>query len=391
MFDFILVALIFTLAAVMFVIPPLLLRQNYTEESRQTATNILIYKERLRELEQEFQAQQVNLEDFTERKQELEKNLAQELNSREINYKSKWRWASVIMVIILIPSLAWGMYWKLGNYNLLQPTSTPAHQVEFEQMIADLAQRLEQNPDDIEGWYMLARSYTITRRYAEAITVYNRLVVMTEHKNPDILVDYAETVAMTNENKLSGLPTVLLGMALEAEPEHPSALWLMGFAAREQQQFDQAIEYWQRLLPLVPESETDALKSLQHHIQEAKQALAPSTATFVDAKHAIRVKITIAEELELNATDVLFVYAVAETPMPIAIIRLPGSSLPTQVILDDSHSLMPDLPLSNFATVNIIARVSKTGEAKEQPGDFKGMIQNVELGKSVQVLIDKVI
>ncbi len=390
-----------TLAALAFVIPPLLSLQNYTEESRQTSTNVAIYKERLQELEQE----QLSTEDFQQRKQELEKSLAQELDSHSINYHSQARWASVIIVVIMIPAIAWGLYGKLGRYDLLQPVQqveqAKSHgqmPADFEKMVDNLAKRLAQQPDDIQGWYMLARSYVMLQRYPEAIEIYTKLVTLTEGKDPNVLVDYAETAAMANDNKLVGLPTMLLNNALEIDPNHTSALWLAGFAAREQNKLLQAIDYWERLLPLLPQAETQAIETLTQHINQVKQALGQepiSPANPINDITNIKVNVRLEPSLQnkIETSDTLFVYArmTEGSPMPLAIVRLSATELPTQVNLNDEQAMMPNMKLSNFDTVTIMARISKSGGAVAQTGDLIGVVTPVSLGQTVELTIDQVV
>lgn len=396
MFAFWFIIFLLTVAALVFVIPPLLSQQNYTEQSRQTSTNVAIYKERLQELEQE----QLPDEDFQQRKQELEKSLAQELDSQQITYQSQARWASVIIVAIIIPAIAWGLYIQYGRYDLLQSEKEAAPQAQthvpddFEKMVDNLAQRLEQQPDDIEGHYMLARSYAMLQRYGESLEVYNKLVTLTEGKNPNILVDYAETVATANGNKLTGLPTMLLKNALEIDPEHTGALWLAGFAAREQNELQQAVDYWERLLPLLPQSETKAITTLTQNINQVKQVLGQAEIA-TQPTSSIQVSVSVDPSLQdkVQAGDTLFIYARATqgSPMPLAIVQLSASDLPAQTTLNDSQAMMPNMKISNFDAVTVMARISKAGGAGEQPGDLKGSVTPVKLGESVEVVINQLI
>jgi cytochrome c-type biogenesis protein CcmH len=170
MLEFWLMATGLIVLALAFVIPPLLRKNLPLTEIDRNTINIAIYKERLAELTQE----NLTPEQYTQAQQELDKTLLQEYQeSRPLAQQARAIWAAIV-IAISIPVLAVGSYWKLGAPQLLvaeTPTTNPTHPEEghlpdnFDEMVNKLAARLQQQPDDAKGWYMLARSYSALKRY----------------------------------------------------------------------------------------------------------------------------------------------------------------------------------------------------------------------------------
>ncbi|NJO16741.1 MAG: c-type cytochrome biogenesis protein CcmI [Thioploca sp.] len=211
--EFWLIATGLIVLALTFVIPPLLRKNLPLTEIDRNTINIAIYKERLVELTQE----NLPVEQYTQAKQELDKTLLQEYqDSRPLAQQSRAIWTAII-VAISIPALAVGGYWKLGAPQLLvaeTPVTNLTHPEEghlpdnFDDMVNKLAARLQQQPDDAKGWYMLARSYSALKRYQEAAQAYNQILTRVGEKDPQLLTDFAEALALANEGKLTGQPTI---------------------------------------------------------------------------------------------------------------------------------------------------------------------------------------
>jgi cytochrome c-type biogenesis protein CcmH len=141
-------------------------------------------------------------------------------------------------------------------------------QQSIEANVASLASRLEQNPGDLTGWKMLARSYVSLEKYREASIAYAKATALNPD-DADLLADYAFSLAMASEQKLQGKPVELIRKALQLDPENPKALELAGSAAFEAQDYQRAIEYWQKLLERVP-ANSEVAQSLTERINQAK-------------------------------------------------------------------------------------------------------------------------
>lgn len=314
-------------------------------------------------------------------------------------------------------------------------------------MVDKLAARLEKQPEDEKGWRMLARSYVFLEDYPQALKTYNQILVK-YGEQPEVLTELAEFIAKNNHDELAGLPIILLKTALTVDPNYPDALWLAGFSAAQQEDFNSAIGYWQRFQAQLPATDTETQQAVDKQIAEARQQLVnkaevtstkPSNSVSVnsgdseklpvvvpmtapaqsvsnagneneknknmsaegefaikEAKIEVKVSLDPALQEKINPQDTVFIYARATQgpPMPVAIVKKTAEELPTVVILDDSVGLMPNQKLSQFTEVTVLARVSKTGQAEPQSGDLQGQsatVSSVDNVVPVEIVINQVL
>ena len=399
-----------TALALAFVMTALLKTSKPASQVNQRATNIAIYKERLAELE----AENLNPEQRELAKLELDQTLLHDVETPETQITTpRGRWAGIAIGMIL-PVLAIGGYLKSSDYLLATsekpaPTDKAAQSKippNLEEMVQKLVKRLEENPEDTKGWYMLGRSYTVLNRYPEAIVAYTKALALAGNENPQLFVDFAETLGMSANGDLAGRPVELLKTALSLNPELPKALWLAGLASAQSKDYAMAVEYWQRLLAQIPENETEDRQSLLEQINEAKRLMkptalnataTPSTATLPKATGAaqLQVEVSLAAEVlaKVNPTDTVFIYARAKqgTPMPLAVVKKQVKDLPLKITLDDSMAMTPSMKLSNFSEVMVMARVSSSGNALPQAGDYVGQVETAKLGETVVVNISRLL
>ena len=186
------------------------------------------------------------------------------------------RWP-LVLIVAAVPALAASLYAGIGNPKglLPPPESVPAFAAgtvgpeQIESMVTRLAQRLAKQPDDADGWRMLARSYETLRRFDQAADAYRHLLAL-EPQNPDLLVDYAVVLGMTLNRTLVGEPETLIGRALAMDPNHIQALALSGSAALERGDVANAVKPWKKILALVP-ADSDIGKSIAENIAKAQR------------------------------------------------------------------------------------------------------------------------
>lgn len=290
MMVFWLVCAVFIAIALAFVLPPLLQRSK-TEDNVNRGlkeANVAVYRDQLSELEADLQNGLVGHEQYEQDRDEIERRLLEDVAAA--NDISSWgrkpvaeSRAAVYAVALGLPILATALYMRIGNPNgtATRPTmsasqtgtTAPGDAGEFsaeriEANVASLAQRLEQNPNDGQGWIMLARSYSSLEKYSEAVAAYAKATAL-KSDDAELWADYAFALAMQNGRRLQGQPVELIKKALKIDPENPKALELAGSAAFEAGDYKEAITHWQKLsLKTPPQSELG--QALSERINEAK-------------------------------------------------------------------------------------------------------------------------
>lgn len=281
-----LICAIFVAIALAFVLPPLLQGSvTKADTSGTKEANIAVYRDQISELETDLANGMVSREQFNQDRDEIERRLLEDVTSFDAVSATPLKPAkegrgAVYATALGLPILAVAFYLSIGNPNAAPtvavapaPAMTQAPNEEFSQQrieanVATLAKRLEQNPADLDGWKMLARSYTSLARYKEASAAYEKATAL-KSDDADLLADYAFSLAMAGEQKLQGKPLELINKALELDPENPKAMELAGSAAFEAQDYNRAIAYWQKLLKRVPPN-SEVADSLNERINTAK-------------------------------------------------------------------------------------------------------------------------
>lgn len=299
---------------------------------------------------------------------------------------------TAIALVLILPSLAAGLYQKLGDARVFDPSvQSVANAMQsaqraglppMEQAIAGLAERLAREPDDAQGWLLLGRAYKSTERFAEARAALARALALTPDA-PDVLVETAEAQALSTPGaRFDGEPLTLLQRALERDPNHQRGLWLLGIAQFQSGDTDTASATWEKLIATLPE-DSPMRDSLRQRIDElkAQTGLAASADTpsvpalEVPPAPRLDIRVNLAPELAQRVApdDVLFVFARAAegSRAPLAIQRLRAADLPLSITLDDSHAMVPQMNLSSAARIVVGARISRSGNAQAQSGDLE--------------------
>ena len=321
-------------------------------------------------------------------------------------------WPLAVALLVAVPVFAIVLYGRVGDPGaaIVDSTSAGAGALSASQidaMIDSLARRLEQHPDDVDGWLLLARSNYALDRFTAAAAAYAKANALSGD-NADLLADYADALAMAQGRSLEGQPLSLIERSLAIDPHQKKALALAATAALEAHDLDRSLALWRRLAAeLAPASdEARAVAGVIAHVEAAKthpaaDANAPTTPDRAAASGtvpagAISGRIALAAVLasKVAATDSVFVFAraVGGPRMPLAVERLSAGALPADFRLDDSMSMAPGAKLSGAKAVVVEARVSKSGNAIPQPGDLFGRSEAVSPGTAgVTITIDQVV
>lgn len=416
-----LVAICLTFAALLFVLPPLLRREPAAEDIDHDRHNVTVYQNQLAELEQDLARGVINQEQHDRARTEIERRLLEDVPGgatavRAAVPQGGGRVAAG-MIAIGLPAAALLIYALLGTPEAIEgrvPVADadaaaegvdhPDTGQQIEAMIEQLMVRLEAEPDNLEGWLMLARSLRFVRRHDQAADAFERaLPIMTN--NAELLADYADTLAMASGGNLDGKPIELINRALAADPRNIQALWLKGTHEFEKGDYVNALTSWRRIQQIVPPGSEDA-QSMANNIAEVEAriraagmevpAVEPLPAAVAAGPASVtgRVQLDPTLAAQANPNDTVFIFArAAQGPkMPLAILRKQVSELPVDFQLDETMAMMPAMSLANYREVVVGARISKSGNATPQSGDLQGQSENVQVGATgISITINSVV
>lgn len=392
--------------ALLFVLPPLLRGAGQREIATQRDITLRIHRDQLIELQRDRAEGAITQEQYDNGKRELERRVLEETASIEAQAVAPQSGRAIgIAVALIVPAIALGMYFKIGNLDGLDPQrlqpapEEAAHAItpeQIEAMVAQLAAKLEQEPENAEGWQMLARAYVYMQRYDGAVKAFAEYTKRVPN-DAQALADYADALAMAKGRTLVGEPEAIIAKALAVDPKNIKALALAGSAEFNKEAYAKAIGHWEKILALVP-PDSPIAESTRNGIAEARaKANLPAAAGAAQpaaagaAKVSGTVSLAPALTAKVSPEDTVFVFARApEGPaMPLAILRKQVKDLPVRFVLDDSMAMSPSTKLSSFGKVVVGARVSKSGDALPRKGDLQGMTQPLAVGaEQVAVVID---
>ena len=383
---------------------------------------VATYKHQFDDVETDANNGTINAEQAEIVKRELEYALLKEVEGKTgsesesqtpLGGASLSDWTLNTLVIVLLPILAFALYYRIGQPQLAssdgamlvteQSPSDEKPMPTIEELVLGLEDRLKQTPEDETAWWMLTRSYMALGRFDDALQSVERLNEISGDTAPVMLLK-ANAMMLVKEDSFVGEPEELIQRSLELEPESVSGLWMAGLAARERGDEESAITYWQRLLPLV-EADEAASEEILGLLAEVLGADATGAVLAknknetankkVQASNSVTVNVTLAPEFkeEYGPDDILFVFARADDgmPMPVAASRLRVADLPASLILNDEQAMMPSRLISSFKEVEVLARISKSGQAIAQSGDLSSAVVLSRIGaaETVELLINQ--
>jgi len=444
---FLIIALLMLIAALAFILVPLLRERVTAAPVSDAGSNVAIYKSQRRELDEELARDAISETEHGAALAELSARLVDEVpepskETASLPATSARPWWLVAIIAIAMPMATLILYGMLGTPRAIEmagmpPASAgapggqpeakageepPMSDKQILAMVESLKLKMQQTPNDPRGWILLARSQNALGRFVEASEAFERAVALTPN-DAQLLADFADAAVMTQQGRFEGKPHALIMQALKLEPTNMKALALAGTAELRMGNRAASLAYWEKLKTLLQKDSAD-YREVESIIAEVKttkldtpRSMAPPPAATVAAVPAIpagkagadnaaksgagaRVtgKVAIAPEItsKLAPGDTLFVFARAkEGPrMPLAVMRVAApaaSGFPLPFELNDAMAMAPGMNLSKFPEVVIEARISKSGNALLQPGDLAGMTPVIKTGATgVLVTIGKV-
>ncbi|PAA08983.1 c-type cytochrome biogenesis protein CcmI [Pseudomonas fragi] len=370
MIDFWLAAGLLLLIALSFLLIPVLRGRRAQREEDRTALNVALYQERVAELQAQREEGVLTAEQFETGRAEAARELLADTEGVAPGRVSSLGKAIPLLAAVLVPVLGLSLYLHFGSSDKVELTrefSQPPQSLE--EMVARLERAAAAQPDSAEGLYFLGRAYMAQNRPADAARVFERAANLAG-RQPELLGQWAQAQYFADDKKWSDKIQALTDEALKADPKEVTSLGLLGIAAFEDQRFEQAIGYWQRLMTELPEGDASRA-ALEGGIAKAREQLQASggkveTAPVAKAMASIKVSVDLADAVKASALpgDSVFIFAraVSGPPAPLAVKRVTVADLPITVELGDVDAMLPQLKLSNFPEVQLMARISRAGQ-----------------------------
>ena len=322
----------------------------------------------------------------------------------------------VVAALVLIGASA-GLYWKLGNHEWATPvaenTGAP-HSIE--EMVGRLEAKLAKNPDDVDGWLMLGRSYFVRTDMPKAVQAFERAYRASKGQNIEAIVSYAEALTVSDASAIAGKAGELFETALQMDPKNQKALWYGGMAQASKANYTVAHDRWMALIrqDLPPEikpvladrireldkamgrtsdPELDRLSPPGAQAAPAFAAQAPATAAPAPSGMTVHVTVEVAPALKAKIPAGAPLFVLARDPTqpgpPFAAKRLTDVRLPLELDLSEQDAMMPGRTIKDAQQLMIVARYSASGQPQQASGDVYGQATVAKGGKSVRIVIDQ--
>ena len=407
-----------------------LLRQGpVVTSASQSQANVKVYREQILDLDREHANGHLSDAEWQQSRDELSVRLLQDTAVEDepqvITQAQSWRTAVVIALVFPISAL--GLYIWLGAPEAISPMPPASALAEaateqaaapnLDQIVENLASKLQADPNNLEGWVLLGRTHRSMGNLDAALSAFDRALKL--NADDELILARAEVLAAKNQGRFDGEPWRVIREVLQRDPQNYGALLLAGSASYANNRYADALEFWQRARlrlsadhPDVPNL-IEAMSTVQAKLKNpttpsstpaaqgaqgapsasasgsAASGTAPAAPVASAAGGAVsalnvsgQVRLSAALKSQTSPTDVVFVYAVPANGerMPLALLKTTVAQLPLSFTLDDSSAMLPDRKLSGASQVLVKARISKSGNAIPQSGDWEGSLGPVKVG-----------
>jgi cytochrome c-type biogenesis protein CcmH len=307
------------------------------------------------------------------------------------------RWPAALAVAVLIPVVALGLYQLWSNWSWREVPSLPGVPPAVAQMVGRLEARLRANPNDINGWLLLGRSYFQLGQYLKAADAYERAYTQSSGENLDAMLGLGETLVFADERAVTPRSAQLFERAYQRAPNDPRALWYSGLAAFQEGRLDIARERWQGLVALNPPPEIRRV--LESKIAELDTQLGPrgnpappATASAPVVKVRVLLDPRLSGRVPQGAPLFVMVRAGEGGGPPLAVTRREAAQFPLLVELSDRDSMIAGRSLANAASLTVVARIARSGDPRARSGDLEGKVgYDVNKRGPVDLTIDSIV
>jgi cytochrome c-type biogenesis protein CcmH len=358
-------------------------------QASQASANAKVYRDQILDLDREHDSGHISDEEWQQSRDELSMRLLEDTSAADDPVAKTEKpavWTAVVLAVAL-PISAMGFYMWVGEPEALNPMALKSpdqvDQKDLAKLAETLADKLQSQPENLQGWVMLGRTYRTLENFDASIKAYDAALKLSA--DDDLQLERIEVMAMQRQGNFDGEPWRVIRDILQKDPQHYGALLSAGSASYAERKYADALKYWEQARKPLEANHPD-LPGLENAIATVRETMGlPAKAASTGpsggsaaASSALNVSGQISLSAALKAktspNDAVFVYA---TPgngdrMPLAIMKTTVSQLPLNFTLDDSTAMTPDRKLSTAGEVFIKVRVSKSGNAMPQSGDLTG-------------------
>jgi cytochrome c-type biogenesis protein CcmH len=363
-------------------------RKPLTQASQANA-NAKVYRDQILDLDREHDSGHISDEEWRQSRDELSMRLLEDTSAADDPVAKTEKpavWTAVVLAVAL-PISAMGFYMWVGQPEALNPMALKSpeqvDQKDLAKLAETLADKLQSQPENLQGWVMLGRTYRTLENFDASLKAYDTALKLSA--DDDLQLERIEVMAMQRQGNFDGEPWRVIREILQKDPQHFGALLTAGSASYAEGKYADALKYWEQARKPLEANHPD-LAGLENAIATvrdkmglpAKAASTGSSGSSGPAASALNVsgQISLSAALKAKASpnDAVFVYATPANGdrMPLAIMKTTVSQLPLNFTLDDSTAMTPERKLSTAGEVLIKVRVSKSGNAMPQSGDLTG-------------------
>jgi cytochrome c-type biogenesis protein CcmH len=387
---FVIIALGIALCVAAIFLWVLLREKKPVTQASQAKANAKVYRDQILDLDREHDSGHISDEEWQQSRDELSLRLLEDTSAVDdpaAKTEKPAIWTAVVLAVAL-PLGSMGMYMWVGQPEALNPlalkTPDQVDPKDLTKMAQTLAEKLQDKPDNLQGWVMLGRTYRTLENFDAALRAYDSALKLSD--DDDLKLERIEVIAMQRQGQFEGEPWSVIREVLQRDPQHFGALLTAGSASYAEGKFADALKYWEQARKPLDANNPD-LEGLESAIATVREKLGmPPTKVTPAATSGLNVtgQVSLSASLKSKASpnDVVFIYATPANGdrMPLAIFKTTVSQLPFNFTLDDSTAMAPDRKLSAAGEVMVKVRVTKSGNAMPQSGDLSGSLGPVKVG-----------
>ncbi len=387
---FVLIALGIALCVAVVFLCVLLRERKPVTQASQAKANAKVYRDQILDLDREHDSGHISDQEWQQSRDELSLRLLEDtaaVDDPAAKTEKPAIWTAVVLAVAL-PLGSMGMYMWVGQPEALNPlalkTPDQVDPKDLTKMAQTLAEKLQDKPDNLQGWVMLGRTYRTLENFDAALRAYDSALKLSE--DDDLKLERIEVIAMQRQGQFEGEPWNVIREVLQRDPQHFGALLTAGSASYAEGKFADALKYWEQARKPLDANNPD-LQGLESAIATVRERLGMPPAKATPAATSglnVTGQVNLSASLKSKASpnDVVFIYATPANGdrMPLAIFKTTVSQLPFNFTLDDSTAMAPDRKLSAAGEVMVKVRVTKSGNAMPQSGDLSGSLGPVKVG-----------